>query len=73
MPLDAAAAKAMREAEIAAEARAAAIAVALRAGAVFQELYRLVGQDGAAAFFDAMAQRARDGVFQSAPSGRSGV
>jgi hypothetical protein len=73
MPLDAAAAKALRDAEIAAEARARAINIALRAGAIFEELYRLVGQNGAAAFFDAMAQRARDGVFQSAPSGRSGV
>jgi hypothetical protein len=71
--LDVAAAKAIREAEIAAEARAAAIAIALRAGAVFEELYRLVGQDGAAEFFDAMAERARDGVYQSGPSGRSGV
>lgn len=73
MLLDAAAAKALRDAERAAEARARAINIALRAGAIFEELYRLVGQDGAAAFFDAMAERARDGVSQSAPSGRSGV
>jgi hypothetical protein len=71
--LDAATAKAIRDGEIAAEARATAIAIALRVGALFAELYRLVGQDGAAEFFDAMAERARDGVYQSGPSGRSGV
>jgi hypothetical protein len=59
--LDAATAKAIRDGEIAAEARATAIAIALRVGALFAELYRLVGQDGAAEFFDAMAERARDG------------
>jgi hypothetical protein len=71
--LDSAAATAIRDAEVAAEVRAAAIGIALRVGAVFEELYRLVGQDDAAQFFDAMAERARHGVYQTGPSGRSGV
>lgn len=47
----------------AAEARAVAAQLALGVGVIFEKLYELVGQDGAAAVFERLAGCARSGVF----------
>jgi len=65
---DAASATAVREAETAAERKATTISRARRAGVLFEELYHLVDQDGAARVFDAMAECARNRLYQPGPS-----
>jgi len=70
---DAASARAVREAETAAERKAIAVTLARRVGALFDELFNLVDQDGAARVFDAMAECARNRVYQPGPSRNHGT
>jgi len=64
---DAALARAARGAEAVAERKATAISLARRIGALFEELYNLVDQDGVARVFDAIAECARKSDLPARP------